>query len=238
MQREVHAILTKNLTKRFDGLRAVDHLNLKIERGTICGLLGPNGAGKTTLIGMLIGALKPTTGTAKILGKDVREASLRIRKKIAYLPENCGFYENMSGFRFLRYMAELGGLRRPQATNKASKLLEQMELSNRKNSKIATYSGGMKQRLAIAQSFITDPEVVFLDEPTAELDPIVREEILEMIKNYVNKDRTVLIASHILPEIKKISDVVAVMDKGKIQAKARLEEISSLETFYKKALTR
>lgn len=237
MPKVKYAIVTENLTKRYGHILAVDNLNLNVEHGDICGLLGPNGAGKTTLIEMLIGALKPTSGTAKILGYDIRTNSLKVRKMIGFLPENCGFYKNMSGFRFLRYMAELGGITKQNALKKANELLKKVGLSERGDSRISTYSGGMKQRLAIAQAFITDPAIVFLDEPTSDLDPIVREEILEMIVDYAKKGKTVLIASHILPEINKISDIVTIIDNGKIKKTARLETIQgSLEDFYKKAI--
>ncbi|NIQ07741.1 MAG: ABC transporter ATP-binding protein [Candidatus Korarchaeota archaeon] len=232
-----YALVTENLTKRFGPVLAVDHVTFRVRKGEICSLLGPNGAGKTTLIEMLIGALTPTSGTAMIFGRDIRKDALNVQKKIGYLPENCGFYKNMSGFRFLRYMAELGGMTRHQASKKAHELLGKMELLDYEDSKIATYSGGMKQRLGIAQTFITNPELVILDEPTSDLDPLIRVDILDMIDAYAKKGKTVLIASHILSEIKKVSDVVAVMDNGRIKEKARLMDISGdLETFYKKAL--
>lgn len=232
-----YALVTENLTKRFGPVLAVDHVTFRVRKGEICSLLGPNGAGKTTLIEMLIGALTPTSGTAMIFGRDIRKDALNVQKKIGYLPENCGFYKNMSGFRFLRYMAELGGMTRHQASKKAHELLDKMELLDYEDSKIATYSSGMKQRLGIAQTFITNPELVFLDEPTSDLDPLIRVDILDMIDAYAKKGKTVLIASHILSEIKKVSDVVAVMDNGRIKEKARLTDISGdVETFYKKAL--
>ncbi|MFX0082075.1 MAG: ABC transporter ATP-binding protein [Candidatus Hodarchaeota archaeon] len=232
-----YAIVTENLTKRYGHILAVDNLNLKVQHGDICGLLGPNGAGKTTLIEMLIGALKPSSGRAEILGYDIHTNSLKVRKMIGFLPENCGFYKNMTGFRFLRYMAKLGGITKQDVSKKANELLTKVGLLERGASKISTYSGGMKQRLAIAQAFITEPAIVFLDEPTSDLDPLVREEILEMIAEYAKKGKTVVIASHILSEIKKIGDVVTIIDNGKIKKIARLETIQGkLVDFYKKAI--
>ncbi|MFX1409556.1 MAG: ABC transporter ATP-binding protein [Promethearchaeota archaeon] len=232
-----YAIITNNLTKKFNDFIAIDNLNIKVKRGEICGLVGPNGAGKTTLIEMLICALKPTSGSAMILGKDIQKDPIRAREKIGYLPENSGFYKDMSGFRFLQYMAELGGIEKSDAKEKANTFLNRVGLSERGNSKIENYSAGMKQRLAIAQAFVTEPEVVFLDEPTSDLDPLAREKILEMISDYARKGNTILITTHVLNIIEKISDFVAIIEKGKIKTEVVLKEISgSLEELYKNTI--
>ena len=232
-----YAIITNNLTKKFNDFVAIDNLNIKVKRGEICGLVGPNGAGKTTLIEMLICALKPTSGSAMILGKDIQKDPIRAREKIGYLPENSGFYKDMSGFRFLQYMAELGGIEKSDAKEKANTFLNRVGLSERGNSKIETYSAGMKQRLAIAQAFVTEPEVVFLDEPTSDLDPLAREKILEMISDYARKGNTILITTHVLTIIEKISDFVAIIERGKIKTEVILKEISgSLEELYKNTI--
>ncbi len=237
MSKMEYAIITNNLTKKFNDFIAVDNLNLKVKRGEICGLVGPNGAGKTTLIEMLICALKPTSGSAKILGKDIQKDPLKAREKIGYLPEDSGFYKNMSGLRFLQYMAELGGIEKSDAKKKAITFLNKVGLSERVNSKIETYSAGMKQRLAIAQAFVADPEVVFLDEPTSDLDPLAQEKVMEMISDYARKGNTILIATHILPITEKISDIVVIIEKGKIKAEVILEEISeSLVELYKNTI--
>ena len=237
MSKMEYAIITNNLTKKFKEFIAVDNLNLKVKRGEICGLVGPNGAGKTTLMEILICALKPSSGSAKILGNDIQKDPLKAREKIGYLPEDSGFYKNMSGFRFLQYMAELGGIERSEAKEKANTLLKKVGLSDRGTSKIEAYSAGMKQRLAIAQAFVTDPEVLFLDEPTSDLDPLAREKVLDMISDYAKKGKTFLITTHILPIIEKISDVVAIIEKGNIIKKVILKEISgSLEQTYKNTI--
>ena len=232
-----YAIITNNLTKKFNDIIAVDNLNLKVKTGEICGLVGPNGAGKTTLIEMLICALKPTSGSAQILDNDIQKDPLKAREKIGYLPEDSGFYKNMSGFRFLQYMAELGGIEKIEAKKKASSFLNKVGLSERVNSKIETYSAGMKQRLAIAQAFVAEPEVIFLDEPTSDLDPLAREKVLEMISDYAKKGKTILITTHILPITEKVSDLVAIIENGKIMTKVVLKEISgSLEDIYKNTI--
>ena len=237
MSKMEYAIITNNLTKKFNDFIAVDNLNLKVKKGEICGLVGPNGAGKTTLIEMLICALKPTSGSAQILGKDIQKDPLKAREKIGYLPEDSGFYKNMSGFRFLQYMAELGGIEKLEAKKKASTFLKKVGLSERGTSKIATYSAGMKQRLAIAQAFIADPEVLFLDEPTSDLDPLAREKVLEMISDYAKKGNTILVTTHILPITEKISDIVSIIERGKIMTNVVLKEISgSLEDIYKNTI--
>ena len=237
MSKIEYAIITENLTKKFNDFIAVDNLNLKVKKGEICGLVGPNGAGKTTLIEMLICALKPTSGSAQILGNDIQKNPLKAREKIGYLPEDPGFYKNMSGFRFLEYMAELGGIEKSEAKKKASLFLNKVGLSERGKSKIETYSAGMKQRLAIAQAFVADPEVVFLDEPTADLDPLAREKVLEMISDYARNGNTILITTHVLPITEKIGDVVAIIEKGKIITELILKEITgSLEEIYKNTI--
>lgn len=237
MSKMEYAIITNNLTKKFNNFIAVDNLNLKVKRGEICGLVGPNGAGKTTLIEMLICALKPTSGSAKILGKDIQKNPLKAREKIGYLPEDPGFYNTMSGLRFLQYMAELGGIERYEAKKKAVTFLNKVGLSERGNSKIETYSAGMKQRLAIAQAFVTDPEVVFLDEPTSDLDPLAREKVLELISDYARKGNTILITTHILPITEKLSDFVAIIEKGQIKTRVVLKETSeNLEEIYKNTI--
>jgi ABC-2 type transport system ATP-binding protein len=232
-----YAIVIENLTKKFNDFIAIDNLNLKIRKGKICGLVGPNGAGKTTLIEILVSAIKPTSGSAKILGKDIQKEPLKVREKIGYLPEDAGFYKNMSGLRFLQYMAELGGIKSSDAKKKAFTFLKKVGLTERGYSKIETYSAGMKQRLVIAQAFITDPEVVFLDEPTSDLDPLAREKILEMISDYAKNGNTILISTHLLPIVEKISDFVAIIEGGKIKKEIIAREISgSLEEYYKKTI--
>jgi ABC-2 type transport system ATP-binding protein len=237
MSKMEYAIITKNLTKKFNNFVAVDNLNLKVKKGEICGLVGPNGAGKTTLIEMLICALKPTSGSAQILGNDIQKDPLKAREKIGYLPEDPGFYKNMSGLRFLQYMAELGGIEKLDARKQASTFINKVGLSERGDAKIETYSAGMKQRLAIAQAFVADPEVVFLDEPTSDLDPLAREKVLEMISDYARRGNTILITTHVLPITEKISDVVAIIEKGKIMTEVVLKEVTgSLEEIYKNTI--
>jgi ABC-2 type transport system ATP-binding protein len=232
-----YAIITKDLTKKFNDFIAIDNLNLKVRRGKIYGLVGPNGAGKTTLIEMLICAIKPTSGSAQILGKDIQKDSLKVREKIGYLPENPGFYKNMSGLKFLQYMAELGGIKPSDAKKKSIDFINKVGLSEKGYSKIETYSAGMKQRLAIAQAFITDPEIVLLDEPTSDLDPLAREKVLEMISDYAERGNTILITTHQLPITEKISDVVVIIERGRIKKEIVLREISgSLDEIYKKTI--
>jgi ABC-2 type transport system ATP-binding protein len=232
-----YAIITTNLTKKFNDFTAVDNLNIKVKKGEIYGLIGPNGAGKSTLIEMLICALKPTSGSAKILGQDIQKNPLKAREKIGYLPEDAGFYKNMSGFRYLEYLAKLGGVEKSEAKKKAITFLKKVGLSDRGYSKIGTYSAGMKQRLAIAQAFVADPEVLFLDEPTSDLDPLARENVLDMISNYAKKGNTILITTHILDITEQISDVVAIIENGKIMKKIVLKEISeSLDEIYKNTI--
>lgn len=187
-------LIVDRLTKQYQNKIAVDRINLKLNCG-IYGLLGENGAGKTTFIRMLCGILKPTNGTVTFDGMDV--SSEEYRAILGYLPQEFGYYPDFTGMDFLLYMSSLKGLTKTTAKRKAIKLFELVNLSDCAKKKIKTYSGGMKQRLGIAQALLNDPKVIILDEPTAGLDPKERVRFRNLIKE-LGKDSIILLSTHIV----------------------------------------
>ncbi|MDR2699379.1 MAG: ABC transporter ATP-binding protein [Nitrososphaerota archaeon] len=205
----------KSVTKRFGATVALDGLNLKICHG-INGLVGPNGAGKTTAIRLCFGLIKPNAGSAKLFGLDCWRDSYTIRSRAGVLYEKLAFYDNLSGLEQLKLMAKLKGASNPLVELK--ELLRLVELDEAAyDRRIRGYSAGMRQRLGLAQALLGNPELVFLDEPTSNLDPLNRAKILELI-TILNKEKGIsfLISSHILPELERVCNNFILMDKGKL----------------------
>ena len=219
------------LTKQYQNKIAVDRISLRLNTG-IYGLLGANGAGKTTLMRMICGILKPTSGTITFDGIDVSEESYRAI--LGYLPQDFGYYPEFTGADFLLYMAALKGMRKPQAKRKAVELLELVSLRDVAKKKIKTYSGGMKQRLGIAQALLNQPKVLVLDEPTAGLDPKERVRFRDLIKG-LGKDSIVLLSTHIVSDIEHIADDILMMKSGQLIYQGKWTDKSGdLEEFYLK----
>ena len=221
-------LIVDRLTKQYQNKIAVDRINLKLNCG-IYGLLGENGAGKTTFIRMLCGILKPTNGTVTFDGMDV--SSEEYRAILGYLPQEFGYYPDFTGMDFLLYMSSLKGLTKTTAKRKAIKLFELVNLSDCAKKKIKTYSGGMKQRLGIAQALLNDPKVIILDEPTAGLDPKERVRFRDLIKE-LGKDSIILLSTHIVSDIENIADDVIMMKDGQIIFEGATSDISDLERLY------
>lgn len=200
------------LTKQYQNKIAVDRISLRLNTG-IYGLLGANGAGKTTLMRMVCGILKPTSGTITFDGIDVSEE--RYRSMLGYLPQDFGYYPEFTGEDFLLYMAALKGMRKPQARRKTVELLKLVSLHDVAKKKIKTYSGGMKQRLGIAQALLNQPKLLVLDEPTAGLDPKERVRFRDLIKD-LGKDSIVLLSTHIVSDIEHIADDILMMKSGQL----------------------
>ena len=216
------------LTKQYENKIAVDRVSLQLTNG-VYGLLGANGAGKTTFMRMLCGILKPTSGTVTFDGMDV--SSEEYRAELGYLPQDFGYYPDFNGMDFLLYMASLKGLTKTEAKRKSKKLLELVSLSDVAKKKIATYSGGMKQRLGIAQALLNDPKIIILDEPTAGLDPKERVRFRNLIKE-LGTESIVLLSTHIVSDIEHIADTVLMMKAGQIVFNGSADEIEDLEKFY------
>lgn len=221
-------LIVDRLTKQYQNKIAVDRINLKLNCG-IYGLLGENGAGKTTFIRMLCGILKPTNGTVTFDGMDV--SSEEYRAILGYLPQEFGYYPDFTGMDFLLYMSSLKGLTKTTAKRKAIKLFELVNLSDCAKKKIKTYSGGMKQRLGIAQALLNDPKVIILDEPTAGLDPKERVRFRNLIKE-LGKDSIILLSTHIVSDIENIADDVIMMKDDQIIFEGATSDISDLERLY------
>ncbi len=219
------------LTKQYQNKIAVDRISLRLNTG-IYGLLGANGAGKTTLMRMVCGILKPTSGTITFDGIDVSEE--RYRSMLGYLPQDFGYYPEFTGEDFLLYMAALKGMRKPQARRKTVELLKLVSLHDVAKKKIKTYSGGMKQRLGIAQALLNQPKLLVLDEPTAGLDPKERVRFRDLIKD-LGKDSIVLLSTHIVSEIEHIADDILMMKSGQLIYQGKWTDKSgNLEEFYLK----
>ena len=222
-------LVIDRLTKQFQNKIAVDRISLRLHRG-VFGLLGTNGAGKTTLMRMLCGILQPTGGTISFDGMDVREEGYRAI--LGYLPQDFGYYPEFTAMDFLLYMAALKGLPRQAARRKAKELLELVGLQDMGRKKIKTFSGGMKQRLGIAQALLNDPKLLILDEPTAGLDPKERVRFRNLI-GQLGKDRIVLLSTHIVSDIEHIADEVLMMKDGNLIYHGPWnEQMGDLERFY------
>lgn len=204
--------LQKIYGKKDKAFEAVKMINLRVEPG-IHGFLGPNGAGKTTTMNMLVGALSITSGKAKIRNENA--GSVAARRLIGFLPQDPVFYNHMTGENYLIYMGKLGGLKKMEAKKRAQELCEYFDIFDDRTRQIGEYSGGMKQKIGIASALIHKPKLLILDEPTANLDPIGRANIIEKIKE-ISKTVSVFVSSHILSEIEQMCDRVTMINNGEI----------------------
>ena len=222
------AIAAAGLTRRYGEFTAVDHLDLEIAHGEIFGLLGPNGAGKTTTILMLLGLSEPTEGTVRVGGLDPTRSPLEVKRVVGYVPDNVGFYADLTGRENLSYTAGLNGLPAQEAADVIDRLLGQVGLESAGDSKAGTYSRGMRQRLGIADALVKGPSVLILDEPTIGIDPEGIKEIMELIRNLRDENEvTVLLSSHLLEQVQSICDRVGIFFRGKLLAKGPVTELAA-----------
>ncbi len=221
-----NVIELSHLTKKYGAKTAVDDLNLTIRKGEVFGLLGPNGAGKTTTILMLLGLTEPTGGSAQIEGMDCAHHPLEVKSMTGYLPDNVGFYADMTGRQNLRFTGRLNGLSGKELEEKIDRLIEQVGLTEAADRRVGTYSKGMRQRLGIADVLMKDPEIIIMDEPTLGIDPEGMRELLDMIRRLSTEDgRTLLISSHQLHQIQQVCDRVGIFVDGRLIACGTLEEL-------------
>lgn len=228
-----YAIEIENLVKDYETgflkkrrMRALDGISLKVEPGGIFGFLGGNGAGKTTTIKILMRLLFPTSGTARILGREITD--LGVHRKIGYSPENPYFYDYLTPRELLRYFAEIFGIGDSVAAERIENLLDAVGLEHKKrDTHLRKFSKGMLQRVGLAQALVNDPEVVFLDEPMSGLDPIGRREIRELIASLRSEGKTVFMSTHILADVEALCDQVAILRGGKVAAAGRLDDLLS-----------
>ncbi len=217
---------TKNLTKRYREKLAVNSLTLSVEEGEVFGFLGPNGAGKTTTILMLLGLTEPTSGEVSVCGFNPGRESLEVKKRVGYLPENPGFYDDMSARENLLYMARLNRIPEDEAQRRTAQVLEQVGLAEDGRRLVKEYSRGMKQRLGIAEVLVKKPIAIILDEPTLGIDPDGAIRILELIKD-LNRDHglTVMLSSHQLQQVQQICNRVGIIVKGKLIVQGEMDTL-------------
>jgi len=208
-------IEVNNLTKRFGNHTAVENVTFRAEQGEILGFLGPNGAGKTTTMRMLTCYLPPTDGSARVAGFDIEADSMEVRRRIGYLPENVPLYMDLSVSRYLDFVGTLKGMPPTDRESRQEKIMDECGILHVRNRTIGKLSRGYRQRVGLAQALINDPEVLVLDEPTVGLDPQQIVEIRELIRNLAGK-RTIILSTHILPEVSLLCQRVIIINKGKL----------------------
>jgi ABC-2 type transport system ATP-binding protein len=215
------------LTKRYGSTLAVDGLDLAIEEGEVFGLLGPNGAGKTTTILMLLGLTEPTSGAARVAGFDPLRQPLEVKRRTGYMPDQLGFYDDLSGASNLRYIALLAGLPGGEVEARISAALERVRLDDAAEKPVRTYSRGMRQRLAVAEILMKRASVAILDEPTNGLDPQSTREFLDLIRSLKHEGVTIMLSSHLLNQVQSICDRVALFSRGRIGLTGRVGDLLS-----------
>jgi len=218
-------IRTQQLTKAYGSRLAVDKLDLTIEPGEVFGLLGPNGAGKTTTILMLLGLTEPTSGTALVAGFDPLRQPLEVKRRVGYMPDQVGFYDNLTGVANLRYTAKLCGFTNRQADERIEAALARVRLTEAGQRPVLGYSRGMRQRLAIAEILMKGASIAILDEPTGGLDPQSTREFLELIRSLKKDGMTILLSSHMLELVQSVCDREALFSQGKIGLMGRVEDL-------------
>jgi len=220
------AVRTFNLTKEFNGLVAVNGVDLEINKGELFSLLGPNGAGKTTTIKMLCCLLKPTKGTASILGYDVAKAPFKVKKLIGVSPQDTVLSERLNCWENLSLIGKVHGMSSNEVKGRSEELLETMGLMERSKDRVRKFSGGMKRRLSIAMALVHDPELLFLDEPTLGLDPQARRAVWEYIAGLKGR-KTILLTTHYMEEADSLSDRIGIIDEGRVVALGTSEELKA-----------
>ncbi len=216
------AIACEGLTRRYGGVLAVDSLDLEIAAGEVFGFLGPNGAGKTTTIGMLVGVVIPTAGSARVAGLPIEDGAYR--RRIGFLQQEPAIYGWMCGREFLDFIGRAHGLDAALRASRAGELLERFALTDAAGRKVAGYSDGMKKRLALAAALMSDPEILILDEPVNDLDPMGRREILEIIGSLCG-DKTVLMSTHVLSDVDRVCTSVGIINQGKLLVNSTIEAL-------------
>jgi ABC-2 type transport system ATP-binding protein len=211
-----NVIEVTNLTKRYNGTAVVKGISFSVARGEIFGLLGPNGAGKTTTILMLLGLSDISAGQARVLGQDPVRNPLAVKRRVGYLPDQVGFYDNLTAAENLRYTARLMGIEPAERDDKIAAALGHVGLADVANMRVGTFSRGMRQRLGLAEILMKDAQIAILDEPTSGLDPQATLELLAIIRNLKEQGVTILLSSHLLDRVQSVCDRVALFSQGSI----------------------
>ncbi|KUH33238.1 ABC transporter [Thermococcus celericrescens] len=224
-----YIIETEKLTKFFGRMNVVYHLNLKVPKGAVYGFLGPNGAGKTTTIKMLTGALKPTYGEIRIFGLDMPSERVEIMRKVGYMPEKPLAYDDMTIFEFLTYMGRLLGLPKEEAVKQARELMAYTGVGKLAFNRIRELSSGQRQRVTFAMALLGNPELLILDEPTSNLDPLGRMEFIGRVLELAKAGKTIFISSHIVSEIERMCNHVGLIKDGQLIEQGRVRDLVNVE---------
>src|SRR5438874_1817011 len=217
---------TRELTKKYGRFVALDRLTMSVERGQILGFVGPNGAGKTTTIKILVGLARPTSGSARVAGADCVTEARKLKRLVGYMPDTFGSYDNMRVEEYLDFFGAAFGIPRRRRKQRIGEVLDAAGASTFRDLYVEALSHGMKQRVAIARTLLHDPEVLVLDEPANGLDPQARIEVRQLLLNLAERGKTMLVTSHVLPELARICHRVAIITRGRLRAIGTLEEIS------------
>lgn len=218
-------VVTHELTKRYGEFTALDNLSFMLDRGQILGFIGPNGAGKTTTIKILVGLMRPTSGSASIAGADCVRDARRIKRLVGFMPDTFGSYDNMRVREYLDFFGAAFGIGRRERTRRIDEVLETTGSTYMRDRYVESLSHGMKQRIGVARTLLHDPDVLILDEPANGLDPQARIEMRDLLLRLADMGKTLIVTSHILPELSRICNVVAIMTKGKLRAFGTLDQI-------------
>jgi ABC-2 type transport system ATP-binding protein len=219
------AVETVNLVRRFGNIKAVDHVNLRVERGRFFGFLGPNGAGKSTTIKMLTGLLAPTSGKVRVMGRDIEAEPLEVKRRIGVVPEDLNLFERLTGAEMLAFTARMYGLERAEIMERTRELLVLMELDDEPRKLIVEYSHGMKKKLSLACALIHRPEILFLDEPFEGVDAIATRTLKDLLARLTERGLTVFLTSHVLEIVERLCTDIAIISQGKLVAAGSLDEL-------------
>ena len=220
-----HVVETKSLSKRYGDFVALDSLSIHVDRGQILGFIGPNGAGKTTTIKILVGLSRPTSGSASIAGVDCSENAAKMKRLVGYMPDRFGSYDNMRVHEYLDFFGAIFGMNRRDRRKRISDVMELTDTTYMQDKFVESLSHGMQQRVGIARTLLHNPEVLILDEPANGLDPKARIDMRQLLLRLAGEGKTLIVTSHILPELARICDTVAIVSSGKILAFGPLDEV-------------
>ena len=228
-------IQLENLTRHYGSLAAVQDLNMTVQEGELFGFLGPNGAGKTTTIRMIIGLLRPTRGTVSVVGHDVKQEPLAVKRAVGYLAQTPLLYDKLTGREFLRFLGGLYGLGDEKIDARTEHLLALMDLSDKADQLIESYSGGMRHKIGLCGALLHEPPVLVLDEPLTGLDPYSARRIKDLLQELCRQGSTVFLSTHVLEVAERVCDRVGILDKGRLiavgtMAALRTQAQSSAET--------
>jgi ABC-2 type transport system ATP-binding protein len=219
------AVETIDLVRQFGDFVAVDNLNLTLRRGSFFGFLGPNGAGKSTTIKMLTGLLAPTSGKIRVLGRDLSEEPLEVKRRIGVVPEDLNLFERLTGAEMLAFTGRMYGLQKAEIAQRSPELLDLMELRNEPRKLIVEYSHGMKKKLSLACALIHRPEILFLDEPFEGIDAIASRTLKDLLSRLTARGLTVFLTSHVLEIVERLCSDIAIISQGKLLAAGSLDEL-------------